>query len=292
MALLAALLAALTVAYTIYQLIPIPASYWADRLSETLDETAEEPLPAWQAGLLLISGPLGRFAPANFVKGLETKLYWAQLQGEWTGWESLTFLALCVVAGVGGFIGGLALIGGTIGAVVSAGVAFYVPVVLLNSKSGKAIKSVRRGLPEVTQLLATEVATGSSLEQAMERVARGRNAISLWFRDTLRTARGRALFSPVGTEDGILRGQAKASGVKELHSLAVQLDAIYRQGTGGKELLSALAVAGASEYLAEVDRQAEALPTKLVMPSTVFFFMPFTIAVILPVAMPLLEMFS
>ena len=45
MALLAALLAALTVAYTIYQLIPIPASYWADRLSETFDETAEEPLP-------------------------------------------------------------------------------------------------------------------------------------------------------------------------------------------------------------------------------------------------------
>jgi hypothetical protein len=53
-----------------------------------------------------------------------------------------------------------------------------------------------------------------------------------------------------------------------------------------------LAVAGASEYLAEVDRQAEALPTQLVMPSTVFFFMPFTIAVILPVALPLLEMFS
>ena len=292
MALLAALLAALTVAYTVYQLIPIPASYWANRLSETFDETAGEPLPAWQAGLLLISGPLGRFAPANFVKGLETRLYWAQLQGEWTGWEPSTFLALCVVAGVGGFIGGLALIGGTIGAVVSAGVAFYVPVVLLNSKSGKAIKSVRRGLPEVTQLLAIEVATGSSLEQAMERVARGRNAISLWFRDTLRAARGRALFSPVGTEDGTLRRRAKASGVKELHSLTVQLDAIYRQGTGGKELLSALAVAGASEYLAEVDRQAESLPTKLVMPSTVFFFMPFTIAVILPVALPLLEMFS
>ena len=41
-----------------------------------------------------------------------------------------------------------------------------------------------------------------------------------------------------------------------------------------------------------MDRQAESLPTKLVMPSTVFFFMPFTIAVILPVALPLLEMFS
>ena len=292
MALFAAFLAALTVAYTVYQLIPIPASYWAGRLAETFDEHAEEPLPAWQALLLLLSGPLGRFAPANFVKGIQTKLYWAQLQGEWKGWESLTFLALCVVAGVGGFLGGLALIGGTIGAVVCAGVAFYVPIVLLNSKSGKAVKSVRRGLPEVTQLLATEVATGSSLEQAMERVARGRSALSLWFRDALRLARGRALFSPVGTDDGMLRQQAKASGIKELHSLAVQLDAIYRQGTGGKELLSALAIAGASEYLAEVDRQAEALPTKLVMPSTVFFFMPFTIAVILPVALPLLEMFS
>ena len=147
-------------------------------------------------------------------------------------------------------------------------------------------------MPEVTQLLATEVATGSSLEQAMERVARGRNAILLWFRDTLRTARGRALFSPVGTTDGIMRQQAKDSGIKELYALAVQLDAIYRQGTGGKELLSALAISGASEYLAEVDKQAEELPTKLVMPSTVFFFMPFTIAVLVPVALPLLEVFG
>ncbi len=292
MALLAAFLAALTVAYTVYQLIPIPASYWAGRLAETFDEHADEPLPAWRAALLLISGPLGRFAPANFVKSIQTKLYWAQLQGEWAGWEPLTFLALCVVAGVGGFLGGLALLGGEIAAVVAAGVAFYVPIVLLGSKSGKAVKGVRRGLPEVTQLLATEVATGSSLEQAMERVAKGRSALSLWFRDSLRVARGRALFSPVGTDDGMLRQQAKASGIKELHSLAVQLDAIYRQGTGGKELLSALAVAGASEYLAEVDRQAEGLPTKLVMPSTIFFFMPFTIAVILPVALPLLEMFG
>jgi len=291
MAYLAAFVAALTVAYTIYQLIPIPASYWAGRLTETFDEGADEPLPAWQAALLLIGGPLGRFAPANFVKDLGTKLYWAQLQGEWKGWEPLPFLALCVVAGIGGFLGGLALIETTMAA-VAAGVGFYVPIVLLNGKSNKAIRSVRRGLPEATQLLATEVATGSSLEQAMERIGRGRNAISLWFRDTLRAARGRALFSPAGTQDGVLRQQAKSSGIKELHTLAVQLDAIYRQGTGGKELLSALAVASASEYLAEVDRQAESLPNKLVMPSTVFFFMPFTIAVLVPVAIPLFELFS
>ena len=292
MALLAAFLAALTVAYTLYQLIPIPASYWAGRLAETFDEHAREPLPAWQALLLLLSKPLGRLAPANFVETLSTRLYWAQLQGEWKGWEPLPFLALCVVAGVGGFLGGLALVGGTIGTVLCAGVAFYVPIVLLNARSGRAVKSVRRGLPEVTQLLATEVATGSSLEQAMERVARGRSVLSLWFRDTLRAARGRALFSPAGTELGILRQQAKASGLKELHALAVQLDAIHRQGSGGKELLSTLAVAGAAEYLAEVDRQAESLPNKLVLPSMVFFFMPFTIAVILPVAMLLLETFS
>ena len=292
MALLAALLAALTVAYTTYQLIPIPASYWVHRLEQTFDEDPDEPLPAWQAALLLLSRPLARFAPANFVRSLGVKLYWAQLQGAWQGWEPLTFLALCVVAGAGGFVGGMALLGTPLGGALCAGAAFYVPVVLLNGKSGKAIKSVRRQLPEVTQLLATEVATGSSLEQAMERVARGRSQVSLWFRDTLRVARGRMLFSAVGTKDGMLRQQSKASGVQELHALAVQLDAIHRQGTGGKELLSALAVAGAAEYLAQVDRQAEELPTRLVMPSTVFFFMPFTIAVILPVALPLLQMFS
>lgn len=89
MALFAAFLAALTVAYTVYQLIPIPASYWAGRLAETFDEHAEEPLPAWQALLLLLSQPLGRFAPANFVKSIQTKLYWAQLQGEWKAVQSL-----------------------------------------------------------------------------------------------------------------------------------------------------------------------------------------------------------
>ena len=114
----------------------------------------------------------------------------------------------------------------------------------------------------------------------------------MWFRDTLRRGHGRALFSSQGTEDGILRQRARESGIKELLSLAVQLDAIHRQGMGGKELLSALAVSSAGEYLAEVDRQAEALPNKLIMPSTVFFFVPFTIAVILPVGMPLLALFG
>lgn len=291
MELLAALLAALTVAYLSYQLIPIPASYWAGRLNETFDENADEPLPAWQAALLLISKPLGRFAPSNLVKDMGIKLYWAQLQGQWKGWDSLSFLALCIVAAIGGFVTGSALIGGTIGSVVMAGVGFYLPIVMLGSKSNKAIKAVRRGLPEMVQLLATEVATGSSLEQALERVGRGRSEISLWVRDVLRSSRGRALFSSPGTDDGILRQQGKASGIKQLYTLAVQLDAIYRQGLGGKELLSALAISGAAEYMAEVDKQAESLPTKLVMPSTVFFFMPFTIAVILPVALPLLEIF-
>ncbi|RLC72764.1 MAG: hypothetical protein DRI81_15940 [Chloroflexi bacterium] len=143
-------------------------------------------------------------------------------------------------------------------------------------------------LDEITQLMAMEVATGSSLEQALERVARGRSIVSRWFRDALRASRGRLFFS-TSEHEGQLRQRAVESGMKELLALAVQLDSIHRQGSGGKELLSALAVSAAAEYLAEVDKQAEELPNKLVMPSTIFFFLPFTIAVILPVGIPLME---
>lgn len=287
MALLAGFAAALTVAYLLYQIVPVPAAYWSDRLDESFDDGQSEYLTAWQALLFALSGPLGRFAPANFVRAVSTKLYWAQLQGEWLGWQALPFLALCLVTGMGGFLAGLGAIGSSGGAALGALVGFYLPQALLGGKSATAIRDFGRQLPEITQLMAMEVATGSSLQQALERVARGRSTVSRWFRDALRASRGRLFFSSPERE-GLLRQRAAESGLQALLALAVQLDSIQRQGSGGKELLAAMAVSSAAEYLAGVDKQAEELPNKLVMPSTIFFFIPFTLAVILPVGIPLM----
>lgn len=291
MALIAGLVAALTVAYIVYQIVPVPAAYWTGRLEETLGREESEYLPAWQAVLLALSDPLRRFAPAQFVEGIATRLYWAQLQGAWKTWEAGPFLALCVLAASGGFLAGMVAIGSSGGGLLGALVGFYLPQVMLGSKSEGAIRQFRRQLPEMTQLIAMEVATGGSLEQALERMSRGQSLVSAWFRDTLQAARGRLLFSS-RERQGLLRQRAAASGLKELHALAVQLDAVHRQGTGGKELLSALALSSAAEYLADVEKQAEALPTKLAMPSVLFFFMPFTVAVLLPVGIPLLQSLS
>jgi len=290
MILLAATLAAVTIGYVLYHVIPIPASYWVGRLDHAFSEGDIEEMPAWKAFLLILSEPLGKYAPAKLLNDLGSKLHWAQLHGYWLGWEKLTFLALCVAAGLGGFIGGMALINTTLGAVICAGVGFYVPIVLVGGKANKSIREARQQLPEFTQLLATEVATGSSLEVAIENISKGESALSRWFREVLRASRGRILFSVRG--EGVLRQRAEASGLKEMYALAVQLDNLYEQGVGGKELLSALAMSAASEYLAEVDRQAESLPTRLVMPSVVFFFIPFTIAVIAPFAISLFETFG
>ncbi len=288
---LAAFAAAFTVAYALWRLMPIPASYWSNRLLESLEEE-QEPLSTWQSLLLALSGPVSRFAPLKFVQGIGTKLYWAQLTGTWAGWEAPTFLALCVVAGVGGFLFGLVFLEDMSGSLMAAGLGFYLPLMRLKGKSARAIKETRRQLPEIIQLLATEVAAGGSLEQALERAAQGTSSVSLWFRDVLRKGRGRVLFSPPNTKDGMLRQQAQASGIKELLSLAVQLDAIHRQGLGGKTLLSALAVSGADEYLAYVDKQAESLPNRLVVPTAVFFFLPFVISILVPLVLPMLEMFG
>ncbi len=284
---LAAFAAAFTVAYTLWRVMPIPASYWTNRLSESLEKD-QEPASAWQSLLLALSGPVSRFAPAKFVQGIGVKLYWAQLKGAWAGWEPPTFLALCIVAGVGGFLVGLVGLEETTGALLAAGVGFYLPIMRLNSKSARAIKETRRQLPEIIQLLATEVAAGSSLEQALERAAQGTSTVSLWFRDVLRKGRGRALF----TKEGVLGQQARACGIKGLLSLAVQLDALHRQRIGGKTLLSALAASGADEYLAYVDKQAESLPSRLVVPTAMFFFLPFVISILVPLVVPMLEMFG
>jgi len=290
MPVIAGMLAAFTLSYTLYQFFPIPASYWTRRLEETFEEKEGETLPLWQLPVFLLSALVARYAPGNLLTSARRKLYWAHFVGEWT-WipDPAAFWALVVVCGSLGFgLGVLAFGSDVILAAASTALGAALPYVLVSGKASKAMKRIRRELPEVAQLLALEVAGGSSVSQALERVAEGRSLVSRWLTRVLQEARGRPLFSTGGSE-GVLVEKARESGLPELLALAVQLDFIHRKGTSVKELLGALAVSVAAEYLAEVEKKAERLPNDLVIPAVIFFFIPFVITIMLPITWPLLE---
>lgn len=287
---LAALLATSLVAYTTYTFFPIPAAYWTRRLEDTFATLDEEEtvLPAWRVPLMMLAPYLQRFAPLEWLRGIKNKLYWAQQLGRWRTWDEASFAALVLLGGMIGFVLGVMARGDALMLLVVTGLGALLPYTQMNGKAKQAQRTFRRQLPEITQLIAMELAGGSSMTEALERVSRGRNLTSRWLRETIRSAHGRSLFSH-GGQKGVLYQRSLEAGLPELASLAQEIDNAQALGIGGKENLSRMAVRSAKEYLAVIDKKAASLPNELVPPAVLFFFLPFVAAVIIPIALPLLQ---
>jgi tight adherence protein C len=77
----------------------------------------------------------------------------------------------------------------------------------------------------------------------------------------------------------------------ELTAFASQIDLVAAKGAAGAELMDNIAVGLAREYRRRVMRAAEELESNLVVPAAVFFFLPFVIAIMVPLLLPLLRSF-
>ena len=134
-------------------------------------------------------------------------------------------------------------------------------------------------------------AVGTSVGEALRRLAQGQGLVSQWMRQTLALAAGQQLFSASEREKGFLRQRAEESRLPALINLAVQLDLVQRSGAEAGNLLGDLATNVAQAYEGEMSERAEKLGATLVFPTMIFYFIPYMATILAPVAVSVMQGF-
>ena len=218
-------------------------------------------------------------------------LHWAHLGGYFSDWT------------VGGLVGRAALYGlvGALYALLMGAALFWLaplvlfafPFIRLRSKANQVKKQVRRALPELSTLVAAEMAAGNAADQALARASELSGPLGQVLAKAMAEGRttGKALFSRGGEVKGAILEYLTALGMPELTAFASQLDLVASKGAAGPELMENIAHGLAREYRMRVLQGAEELESDLVIPATLFFFLPFVAAIMIPLLIPLLEAF-
>ena len=183
----------------------------------------------------------------------------------------------------------LFLFTGTPVALLLSLVAGAYPVVSLNSRADSVRKRVKRELPDMAALLAAEMAANNPPDKALERASEWGGPLAAIVREAVAASRssGKPLFGR-GSTAGTLVETARKYDLPQLHAFVSQIDLAARKGVAGPELMERLSRALILEFKEESLREAEALDNKLVVPSVLFFFVPFLFMVMAPLVFPLL----
>lgn len=220
-------------------------------------------------------GPVERRAP-GFVSGLARDAAWIALQDP--GHPLASVERVVGMAAVGAALG-LALFFAAFGDPVlvilgGPGGVFAVRS-FQRSRAGAVRKQFRRELPEITNVLAMEVAAGAGVLQGLERAASAQTVTAAWIRRALAAAQrsGRSVFEE-------LLDSARELGLQEAVSFATQLSLIHQKGVGGPELLAEVAERTSADYIAEVSRRIDALEPQMAGPTVMFFFVPFFVVIL------------
>jgi pilus assembly protein TadC len=312
---LLALWCAFVVGLIAYRLLPVQgvSRNRAAEMALAMQQAPGRQLP-WYFNLAQVFRPLLRLVPSNSLTKAAQDLYWAQLAGQYLDWDATTYWCLRIGLALAGLAFGMLFLQNAVLSLALAGMAFMAPSVRLGSLAKRMRKQFLRELPEMVELLRLEVASGASVFQGINGVssamsetttnkqmdvtktvaagAEGTGIFPRWLRRVLRLATGSNLFAPIGgAEEGILLQEARRSGMQELVSLAVQLDIIARRGSDPGPLLASVAQSVSEDYQAQMDRAAEKIGAELIFPTFLFFFVPFMIAVLLPLVPNLIAMF-
>jgi hypothetical protein len=68
-----------------------------------------------------------------------------------------------------------------------------------------------------------------------------------------------------------------------LTAFGAQLDLVASKGVSGAEMMADISRAISREYFEHVMSAAESLEGNLVIPSAIFFFLPFTLIILMPI---------
>lgn len=274
----AGLMAASLAARLTVHLGPAPARVLADYL--TSGPARSDPVE--QLGRWLLRHLPGL---ASFIH-VEQHRRWLALVGEAP--SLATTLGLAVLLALGGVF--LAQTSGIPLAFLLVGAGAIYPFARLRSQANWVRRQVERALPELTALMAAEMAAGNPPHKALERASAWGGPLSVLVGQAVAAARAsnRPLF---GRNDapGVLVEVAAGYGLGSLQAFAAQLDLAARKGAAGPELMQSLARMFVLEYKERALREAEKLDSRLAVPSVLFFFLPFLFLILTPLLMPVLE---
>ncbi len=292
--LIIALFAAVTVAMVAYQVLPAPRADLARRLDAREGEMVADAEPL-QALAALAGRTLARLAPAAWLVDARRDLYWAQLAGKWQGWTPTSFWGLRLLAAIGGAVLAVLLPGMPIWSRLAfIGAGMLLPARQLNGDAEEVKKRISRELPTAARAMALLVDTGLPVSEALEEVASGEGMLARWLRRRVLGDPGR-LFSRYAADGrllpGRLRQEAEKAGHPALRAFAVQLDLVAQRGTGIREAMQALAEATANAYFAQMDREAEALDSRMTVPVFVFYMLPYLVIAVLPALLGAMQFF-
>lgn len=276
------ILVSLLLVVLMVEFIPVsPQGKTAKYLSDAAGLPNSDLLPAWRKLLTPFEKPVSTYSPKGLLRKTASNLYWVQFNGKWNGWTATQLLTARIVCALIGFIVGGIFFEIIILALVSAMVAYQMPVTSLNTEARRTQRRFQRELPEFVQLFAAQMAAGVSMEEALRRSSQSEGVVAKWMRMMLNKAQGRSILEQ-------LQKESEASCLPDLISVATQLRFI-RKGTAQQALLAQLADRIAADYVGQADQRAEKVSGELVIPMVLFYFLPFLASLIAIIGYPVVE---
>jgi Flp pilus assembly protein TadB len=279
--LLAALLAGLT-ATSVLSRLRVSLAGGDQQALATFLAADRTPDPVERLGAWL----LGRLPTLRTLLEARLNRRWLLLRGEAP--SHATIVGWALLLGLGGLLPAV-LIGVPIASLLAVmGAAF--PFVRLRREAQSVRRAVQRALPELSALMAAEMAAGNPPDKALERAAEWGGPLSVLMGRVVDRSRatGRPVFGR-GDLPGVLSEVVTEYDLAALRAFASQIDLAARKGAAGPELMQGLARTLIIEYKDHALRQAEALEHRLAVPSVLFFFLPFLFLVLAPLLLPLLS---
>jgi Flp pilus assembly protein TadB len=233
-----------------------------------------------QQALSPLGVPVRKYAPTIFLRKSAADLYWAQMMDKWIGWNAVQFVALRLVAGLGGFVFGLFTTQELLVSAILAFAGWSYPSMSVNGVARKARRVFVSQLPEFIQLVSAQMAAGVSMEESISRVSKSPGMVAGWMREVIRQAQGRDLIEQIQRE-------AQESLMPELIGMSIQL-AFIKKGTAQQELMGQLAMSIAADYIGGAERRAEKLGSEMIVPMILFYFVPFLVMLLTVLLYPVI----
>jgi tight adherence protein C len=222
----------------------------------------------------------------------ESRLNWAQLAGRYLNWTVGGLVARSLLFGLAALLYALLFKGGLViklGIVASAAAWLLIRV---SSAAGDVKRQVSRIIPEAATVMAAELDVAGSVEQAFERVAEMPGPLGKLLQTVLEESRQSKL--PVfsrGSVKGVAGEILAGLGLPELTRFGSQLDRIASKGVESARIMHQVAEDFVREYRSHLLRKASSLDNELLIPMALFFFVPFIVALMLPLMLSLFQAF-
>ena len=224
---------------------------------------------------------------SGFLGSWSASLYWAQVNGDYKNWTVGGMLVRGMVASTAVVLL-IIFMRLPLYAWLLVPFGLFMPNMLVNGKAKETMKLVKRLLPETATVIAAEMDAGSTAGQAIGRAGELPGPLGKVINDAVSQSRqsDRAMFSR-GSSKGLLMEELGKHGMAELSRFAMQLDRVAAKGVDAPRIMVEIARGLAREYKSQIQQTASNMDNELLIPMTLFFFLPFIVSILVPVMVSL-----